>query len=67
MNYALVNFMYTIGLLLGMLFLLKIGRRTALRRTARDTEGALLALLGLLIAFSFSGAAARFDARRSRL
>ena len=30
-------------------------------------EGALLALLGLLIAFSFSGAAARFDARRQQI
>ena len=77
MNFALVNLIYTIGLLLGMLFLLEVGRRIALRRMAVDTEGAragigtvegaLLALLGLLIAFSFSGAAARFDARRLQI
>ena len=30
-------------------------------------EGALLALLGLLIAFSFSGAAARYDAQRQQI
>jgi hypothetical protein len=75
MNFALSNFIYTIGLLLGMLFLLEAGRRIGSRRMAVDTggsragigavEGALLAPLGSLIAFSFSGAAARFDARRN--
>ena len=74
MNFALINLLYTLGLLLGMLILLEVGRRIGLKRMAVDTEGAragigtvegaLLALLGLLIAFSFSGAAARFDARR---
>jgi len=77
MNFALINFIYTVCLLLGMLFLLEIGRRIGLRRMAVDTEGAragigtvegaLLALLGLLIAFSFSGAAARYDARRQQI
>lgn len=77
MNLALINLIYTIGLLLGMLFLLEVGRRTGLRRMAVDSEGArvgigtvegaLLALLGLLIAFSFSGAAARFDVRRQQI
>jgi hypothetical protein len=77
MNFALANLIYTIGLLVGMLFLLEIGRRIGLRRMAVDAEGAragigtvegaLLALLGLLIAFSFSGAAARFDARRQQI
>ena len=77
MNFALGNLIYTIGLLLGMLFLLEVGRRVGLRRMAVDkegaragigtVEGALLALLGLLIAFSFSGAAARFDARRRQI
>ena len=77
MNFALINLFYTIGLLLGMLILLEVGRRIGLRRMAVDTEGAragigtvegaLLALLGLLIAFSFSGAAARFDERRQQI
>ena len=77
MNFALTNLIYTIGLLLGMLFLLEVGRRIGLRRMAVDkegaragvgaVEGAVFALLGLLIAFSFSGAAARFDARRQQI
>lgn len=60
-----------------MLLLAEVGRRLALRRMAEDmegartgigtVEGALLALLGLLIAFSFSGAAGRFDARRQQV
>jgi hypothetical protein len=77
MSFAITNLIYTLGLLVGMLFLLEVGRRIGLWRMAVDTEGAragigtvegaLLALLGLLIAFSFSGAAARFDARRQQI
>jgi hypothetical protein len=77
MGFAITNLIYTLGLLVGMLFLLEVGRRIGLWRMAVDTEGAragigtvegaLLALLGLLIAFSFSGAAARFDARRQQI
>jgi hypothetical protein len=62
------------GLLVGMLLCLEIGRRIGVRRMARDVEGsragvgvvdgAVFALLGLLIAFTFSGAATRFDTRR---
>ena len=64
-----------IGLFVGMMILLEIGRRIGLRRAAEDPEGAragvgaveaaILALLGLLLAFTFSGAGARFDARRN--
>jgi hypothetical protein len=64
----------TLGLFLGMLILLDIGRWIGVRRMARDpegarvgvgaVEGAVFGLLGLLIAFTFSGAASRFDARR---
>ena len=53
---------------------LELGRRLGVRRRARDpegtlpgsgpVEGAVVGLLGLLIAFTFSGAAARFDTRR---
>ena len=62
------------GLFLGMLLLLETGRRIGIRRLNQDPEGARLglgvvegavfSLLGLLIAFTFSGAATRFDARR---
>jgi hypothetical protein len=62
------------GLFLGMLAFVEIGRRIGLRRFSADpdaghagtatVEGAVFALFGLLIAFTFSGAAARFDARR---
>lgn len=62
------------GLFLGMLALLELGRRLGQRRLERDpqgassgvsvADGAVFALLGLLIAFTFSGAAARFQARR---
>ena len=71
---ALVASLLALGLMLGMLALLEIGRRMGDRRLANDPEGAragtgtvesaVLALLGLLIAFTFSGAASRFDARR---
>ena len=66
--------LFALGLFIAMLFLLEIGRRMGIRRTAMDPEGArvpltaieggIFALLGLLIAFSFSGAASRFDHRR---
>ena len=63
-----------VGLFLGMLLLLEAGRRVRLRLMAREAEkpvaglgvveGALFGLMGLVIAFTFSGAASRFDARR---
>ena len=66
--------LFAASLLLGTLALLEIGRRVGLRHMARHgekahvgvgaVEGAVFALLGLLIAFSFSGAMSRFDARR---
>src|SRR3954452_18392900 len=61
------------GLLVGVIAVLELGRRIGRRRIASgDTEGggfgavesAIFGLMGLLIAFTFSGAAARFDARR---
>ncbi len=62
------------GLFAGMLLLSVIGRRIGVARFRRDpeaatTEGgaaeaAVFGLLGLLIAFTFSGAASRFEARR---
>ena len=61
------------ALLLGMVLLQEIGRRIGLRMSKDPesapsgvgaVEGAVFALLGLLIAFTFSGAASRFDDRR---
>src|SRR5215217_2493692 len=62
-----------IGLLFGILLFLEIGRRLGARHLkTRKTpekgppvEAALFGLLGLLIAFTFSGASNRFDARRN--
>ena len=62
------------GLFLLMLLLLGICRRIGMRRIAEETErertflitveGAIYGLLGLLVAFTFAGAASRFEARR---
>lgn len=64
----------TFGLFLGMIMFLELGRRIGIRKMSIDPEGvrtgtgaiegAIFALLGLLIAFTFSGAASRLDARR---
>jgi len=74
MPYALSATMYTLGLLIVMLGLLEVGRRAGRRRAAQDpegaragtgaVEGAVFGLLGLLVAFTFGGAASRFDSRR---
>ena len=65
------------GLFVGMFVFLEAGRRLGARRIAVDPEGAsagagavdgaVFALLGLLIAFTFSGAASRFDVRRQQV
>ena len=65
----------SLALFAGMLLCLDLGRRFGIHRMAQDPEGAhsgtgavdgaVFALLGLLIAFTFSGAAGRFDERRS--
>ena len=62
------------GFLLLMLLASELGRRLGVARIARDPEGlakgigaaeaAVFGLLGLLLAFSFSGAASRFEDRR---
>ena len=74
MGHGTTVFLYTIGLFVGMLLCLELGRRFGLRRLEEDStadiegigavDGAVFAVLGLLIAFTFSGASARFDARR---
>lgn len=62
------------GLFIGMLACLEIGRRMGIHRLAKDperamsglsaVEGAVFGLYALLIAFTFSGAPARYDTRR---
>lgn len=64
-----------VGLFFGMMICAEIGRRVGAARLARDSkelprgvataDAALLSLLGLLIAFTFSGAASRFENRRT--
>jgi hypothetical protein len=66
--------MFAGGLFFGMLVFLETGRRIGVWRLSQDpagarqgvgaVEGAVFGLLGLLIAFTFSGAALRFDNRR---
>jgi len=61
-------------LFFGMLTLLEAGRRIGVKHSAHDAEkaraglgavdGSIFGMLGLLIAFTFSGAASRFEQRR---
>jgi hypothetical protein len=72
MSHELIVFLFAFGLFLGMLLFLEIGRRAGIRRMKEETagegvgavDGAVFALLGLLLAFTFSGASSRFDTRR---
>jgi hypothetical protein len=64
-----------VGLFFVMLALMETGWRVGMRRKQLDAngahtglgaiEGAVFGLMGLLVAFTFSGAASRFDARRA--
>jgi hypothetical protein len=75
MNGTTIWILATLGLFVGMLVLIELGRRLGQHRIARDlegaraglgaVEGAVFGLLGLLIAFTFQGAASRFDTRRA--
>ena len=66
-----------LGLFIGMLGAMEAGRRLAARRVKRlgpgslagfgAVEGGIFALMGLLVAFTFSGAAARLDTRRTQI
>jgi hypothetical protein len=73
MDYTIKVFVYTFGLLIGMLLLLACGgwiRRRQIKQGQEDVSGigsmesAVFALFGLLIAFTFSGAASRLDDKR---
>jgi hypothetical protein len=72
---TLLTIVLAIVLFAGMLACSEVGRRIARARAARDpdgawsgvgvVDGAVFGLLGLLIAFTFSGAMSRFDGRRA--
>jgi hypothetical protein len=74
MGYTLLTAFFVVALFSAMLLLLEAGRRIGARQMVVDPEGAkaglgavvgiVFSLLGLLLAFTFSGAASRFDARR---
>jgi hypothetical protein len=73
MNFVFSILLITAGMLAAMMVFLEVGRRIGVHRISRNPEirkgvstleGAVLALLGLLIAFTFSGAMLRFDGRR---
>jgi hypothetical protein len=66
--------LFALLLLIGMLVLLEFGRRVGVRRRPKESEGergglgtvegAVFALFGLMVAFTFSGAATRFNEKR---
>jgi hypothetical protein len=66
--------LYAVLLLIGMLLMLEVGRRLGVRRRPKESEGergglgtvegAVFALFGLMVAFTFSGAATRFNEKR---
>jgi hypothetical protein len=76
-NPSLVGAGTALGLFVGILAFLALGRRLGLRARSRggdagaaggeSLEAAVFALLGLLIAFTFSGALSRFDVRRTQV
>jgi hypothetical protein len=77
MNFVALGMLLVLVTVAGMCLMLEIGRRLGARRMAQDPEGAkagagaveaaVFGLMGLLIAFTFSGAASRFDTRRVQL
>lgn len=74
MNLTSIAILSAVSLFVGMLVFFEVGRRFGLSRLTGDleglakgtgaAEGAVFGLLGLILAFSFSGAATRFEVRR---
>jgi hypothetical protein len=73
MDRIITAFPFAAAMFVGMLICLEIGRRLGARALAKDpqmmsthsaVDGAVFALYGLLLAFTFSGAPARLDVRR---
>jgi hypothetical protein len=77
MTFATAVLLPALGLLVGMLVCLELGRWIGVRRrhvegelvepSAGTVDTAIFALFGLLIAFTFSGAASRFEHRRDQI
>lgn len=74
-SFAYIPILVAVSLFLGMLLFQEIGRRIGICQIAKNpeernlessgtTEAAIFALFGLLVAFTFSGAASRFDDQR---
>lgn len=76
-NPAVIGGLFAVVLTLGIVLMLELGRRIRLVQRARHgdemarglgaVEGAVFGLMGLLLAFTFSGAASRFDLRRQQI
>lgn len=74
MSYNATAFLLILGLFAGMLLMLTIGQQLGRRSLGQETdvvrsrltgvETAIFGLMGLMIAFTFSGAAARYEMRR---
>ncbi len=74
MNYSAIAYVLIVGLFFGMLAMLVLGQRMGRRSLAQKpdavhsrltgVETAIFGLMGLMIAFTFSGAAARYELRR---
>ncbi|HKR82967.1 MAG TPA: hypothetical protein VJS37_02265 [Terriglobales bacterium] len=70
-------FIFAMLLFAGMLLLLEMGRRLGIKRRAKESEsergslgtieGAVFAVFGLVLAFTFSGAASRFNEKRAMI
>jgi hypothetical protein len=73
-NFTLVGILLFVSIFASTLILLVVGRRIGVRKRALDAEGAgaglgavegaVFGLMGLLLAFTFSAAASRFEVRR---
>ena len=71
MNFEIKISLLVFGLIIGMLICSEIGRRIgawqtskSISKTTGSVDAAVFGLLGLLVAFTFSGAASRFEERR---
>ncbi len=78
MNQLVIGGLFAAGAFLGVVAMVEVGRRRRRAIIAHGgdqeatiglgaVEGAVFALMGLLVAFTFSGAAARFDVRRGEI
>jgi len=73
-SFTLIALFLAVAMFMAMLVVIEFGRRLGIARLARNpeglaqgtgaSEGAIFGLLGLIIAFTFSGAATRFENRR---